>query len=121
MLIGTRLGKFYMTVVRTGVFAGSVTIALELLGSSAALAQSCGDLNLTGPIPFVGTLGPIGSGLSGGLAISAAVSAANTAFLTQSTAFVSAPGNPKPNSEGSGIWIRGVGGELTLNSNTSIN
>jgi opacity protein-like surface antigen len=121
MLVVTQSGKFHAAVVRTGVFAGAVTIALGLLGSSAAMAQNCGNLNLTGPIPFVGTLGPIGSGLSGGLAISAAVSAANTAFLTQSTAFVSSPGNAKPNSEGAGMWIRGVGGDLTLNSNTSIN
>ncbi len=127
MLVGTQSGKLYAVVVRTGAFAGSVTLALGLLGSSAALAQNCGNLTLTGTAPsptppnIFGTIAPIGSGLSGGLAIGAAVSAANTAFLTQSTAFVSSPANPKPDSEGSGIWIRGVGGELTLNSNTSVN
>jgi opacity protein-like surface antigen len=120
MLVGTHSGKVYAVAVRTGVFAGSVTLAMGLLGSSSALAQSCGDLTLTGVETRTGAIFPIGSGLAGGLAVSAAVSAANTAFLTQSTAFVSAPANPKPNSEGSGIWIRGVGGELTLNSNTSV-
>ena len=63
----------------------------------------------------------LGTGLSAGLAVSSAVSAANTAFLTQSTAFVSAPGNPKPNSEGSGVWVRGVGGELSTSNTTTVN
>src|SRR5262249_15145534 len=55
-----------------------------------------------------------------GLAISSAVSAAHTAFLSQGAAFVSAPTNAQPDSEGSGIWSRAVGGNLTTNSNTSV-
>jgi hypothetical protein len=52
------------------------------------------------------------SGLSGANAIAGAVTAANTAFLTQITAFVSAPGNPPPDSEGAGVWVRNVFGDL---------
>ena len=38
----------------------------------------------------------------------------STAFLTQQgSAFVSAPGDPKPDQPGGGVWIRGVGGEVT--------
>ena len=38
----------------------------------------------------------------------------NTAFLSnQGSAFVSAPGDPKPNQDGGGVWARGVGGEFT--------
>jgi outer membrane autotransporter protein len=118
MLVGTQSGTVRAVAGRTGVFAGSVALALWLLGSSAAMAQNCT------PLPGDPTniiVRPIGTGLSAGLAVSAAVSAANTAFLTQSSAFVSAPANPKPDSEGGGLWIRGVGGELTTNSNTQIN
>jgi outer membrane autotransporter protein len=62
----------------------------------------------------------VGSGLSGANAIMGAVTAANTAFLTQSTAFVSAPGNPPANSEGAGMWFRNVGGDLNLKSTTQV-
>src|SRR5262249_3320490 len=106
MLVGTQSGKLYAVAVRTSVLAGSLTVVLGVLGSSSALAQNCGSLVSAGlPITPV-----VGAGLSAGFAVSSAVSAANTAFLTQSTAFVSAPASPKPDSEGSGIWIRGVGG-----------
>lgn len=48
-----------------------------------------------------------------------------TNFLSQkcaplAKAWLLAPANPKPGSEGSAIWIRGVGGDMTLNSNTSV-
>ncbi len=89
------------------------------------MAQNCAPLTLQGnlfggPKIVPGTIGAMASGLSGANAISGAVTAANTAFLTQSTAFVSAPGNPKPDLEGAGIWIRGVGGDLTLKSSTQV-
>jgi opacity protein-like surface antigen len=104
-----------------GLIAGAVAGAFGLLGSSGAMAQSCAPLTVTGSFGSVpGTIGAVASGLSGANAISGAVTAANTAFLTQSTAFVSAPGNPAPNSDGAGIWIRGVGGDLTLKSNTQV-
>jgi outer membrane autotransporter protein len=38
--------------------------------------------------------------------------ASNSIFLTQSTAFVSAPPDPKPDSQGGGVWVRGAGGEV---------
>jgi opacity protein-like surface antigen len=59
--------------------------------------------------------------LSAANAVQGAVIAANTAFLTQSTAFVSAPGNPPANSEGAGVWFRNVGGDLNLKSSTQLN
>ena len=106
---------------RIATWVAGAAAVMCLMGSSGALAQSCGALTLTGPgIPVTNTIGGIGTGLSAGLAVASAVSAANTAFLTQSTAFVSAPGNPKPNSEGSGVWVRGVGGELSTSSTTVV-
>src|SRR5580704_18456242 len=95
---------------RAAAWVGATTgLMCLVMGSSGALAQNCAPLTLTGPgAPVTNTIGGIGTGLSAGLAVASAVSAANTAFLTQSTAFVSAPGNPKPDSEGSGVWVRGV-------------
>jgi outer membrane autotransporter protein len=46
--------------------------------------------------------------------------ASNSLFLTQSTAFVSAPPNPKPDSQGGGVWVRGVGGEVQYNGSPTI-
>ncbi|MGP9813587.1 autotransporter domain-containing protein [Rhodopseudomonas sp. NSM] len=48
-----------------------------------------------------------------------AINTANTAFLTQSTAFVSAPPNPGPNQEGGGVWTRAIGGEVTTKSTST--
>ncbi len=63
------------------------------------------------------------AGIAQGAAVSSLISSINTlntAFLTQSTAFVGAPGNPRPNQEGGGIWARGIGGEIdTKNTTTS--
>lgn len=47
-----------------------------------------------------------------GSEILASSEASNSIFLTQSTAFVSAPPNPKPDSQGGGVWVRGAGGEV---------
>jgi opacity protein-like surface antigen len=120
-----RNSNFRRAVGRTGLIAGS-GLAVGLLSSTAVLAQSCANLTLNGtaggaPYALGGTIGALGSGLSGANAIMGAVQAANTAFLTQSTAFVSAPGNPPANSEGSGIWFRNVGGQLDLKSTTTVN
>jgi len=51
-----------------------------------------------------------------------AINTTNTAFLTQGTAFVSAPPNPVPNQEGGGVWTRAVGGDVTTkNTSTTSN
>jgi opacity protein-like surface antigen len=42
------------------------------------------------------------------------VNTMNTAFLTQSTAFVSAPGNAPADTNGGGVWSRGIGGVIDL-------
>jgi opacity protein-like surface antigen len=90
---------------------------LAMSASSGAMAQNCDPLMSTS---FPGNNFDwkllYGAGLAGANAISATINATNTAFLTHSTAFVSAPGNPPPDSEGGGVWIRGVGGESTTKS-----
>ncbi len=36
----------------------------------------------------------------------------NTSYLTSTSAFVSAPGNPQPDQQGSGAWTRGINGSV---------
>ncbi len=63
--------------------------------------------------PGAGILGQFTSALSA--QISAATSNANTVFQAgQGSAFVSAPGNPPPNSPGGGVWGRATGGQATV-------
>ena len=52
---------------------------------------------------------PLGVGSSLNALVST-INTVNTAFLTNSSAFVSAPGSPSPNQQGNGIWNRTVGG-----------
>ena len=94
----------------------SVALAASLFAASGAQAQNCGAIST----PFGNPIGVFGSAVSAGATISSAITAANTAFLTQSTAFVSAPANPQPGQEGGGVWVRGVGGELDLKSSSAI-
>ncbi len=93
-----------------------LTLAASLLTATAAQAQNCSSL-LT---PFGNAIGVLGSGVAAGATGSAAITSANTSFLTQSTAFVSAPPNPAPGQEGGGVWVRGVAGDLTLKSSSTL-
>src|SRR5579862_9448217 len=72
--------------------ATGVALAASLFAASGAEAQNCGPLTAFG----FNAVGVVGSAVSAGAALSSAITAANTAFLTQSTAFVSAPPNPQP-------------------------
>ena len=42
------------------------------------------------------------------------INTVNTAFLTQTTAFVSAPGNPAPDQQGGGAWGRTIAGTVDV-------
>ena len=93
-----------------------MTLAASLFAASGAQAQNCGSL----ATPFGNVIGLFGSAVSRGRGHLVSITAANTAFLTQSTAFVSAPANPQPGQEGGGVWVRGVGGELNLKSSSTV-
>ena len=88
---------------------------LACSASSAAFAQNC-TVTTAGPArQFDRSLArlavPAGAASA---AFAGAIGNVNTAFLSQQgSAFVSAPGNPKPDQPGGGVWVRGVGGEVT--------
>jgi Autotransporter beta-domain len=56
------------------------------------------------------------AGASAGTSITSAITTMDTAFLTESSAFVGSPSNPRPDQLGDGIWVRGVGGQNTISS-----
>src|SRR5262245_27720771 len=86
--------------------------------SSSAQAQNCGPLG--GP-PALGDLkSEFGGAIAGATAIAATINAVNTAFLTHSTAFVSAPASLPPDSQRGGAWSRGGGAESTTESSDAI-
>ena len=45
------------------------------------------------------------------------IHSANTAFLSQSSAFIGSPADPQPDQQGGGAWARGVGGHLSVRHN----
>src|SRR5712672_3810165 len=94
---------------RIAQYAFTAMAFVAALGASSAQAQNC---NIPPPNPLflnLGTLAGSPSAISG--MITSSIFAVNSAFLTQTGAFVSAPANPAPGQEGGGVWIRGVGGE----------
>jgi outer membrane autotransporter protein len=106
---GPRTHKAFVAAVL--IFAG--------FASSNAQAQNCGPLG--GPTSQIGDLkSEFGGAIAGATAIAATINAVNTAFLTHSTAFISAPASPPPDSQGGGVWIRGVGGESTTKNSEAV-
>ena len=101
--------------IRGTLFGGAVGgLALAMLStvSGTAVAQvapagACTANGLGGAAQFA----PFAAG--GALnSLVSAINTANTAFLTQGTAFIGSPPNPQPNQEGGGIWARGIGGDI---------
>lgn len=105
--------KIALTMGKVRLLAG---IAISMALSTSAFAQNC-TTTTTGPgAPLFGgqlaTAAAAGGAASGSFA--GALGNLATAFLSQQgSAFVSAPGDPKPDQEGGGVWARAVGGQVT--------
>jgi opacity protein-like surface antigen len=101
---------------REGRLVAGFAFAVAISTGSGAFAQNC-TTTASGPgAPFFGvqlqTAAAAGGAAAGSFA--GALGNMSTAFLSQQgSAFVSAPGDPKPDQPGGGVWIRGVGGEVT--------
>lgn len=108
-------GRFMnRSAARSRILAG-LAVAVTLTTGSAAFAQCTSTVTGPGAPIFGPQLNAItaASGASAG-AFGSALGNIHTAFLSQQgSAFVSAPGDPKPNQPGGGVWARGVGGEYT--------
>src|SRR5436190_3126983 len=103
---------------REGRLLAGFAFAVAISTGSSAFAQV---QNCTGSVtgPGASAFGPAltalaGAGGSAAGSYAATLGNMSTAFLSQQgSAFVSAPGDPKPNQPGGGVWVRGVGGEVT--------
>src|SRR5229473_2202274 len=99
-----------------GRLVAGFAFAVAISTGSGAFAQNC-TTSTTGPgAPFFGgqlqTAAAAGGAAAG--AFAGALGNMSTAFLSQQgSAFVSAPNDPKPDQPGGGVWVRGVGGEVT--------
>jgi opacity protein-like surface antigen len=107
----------------TSTILGGGAFVLMLFSVSAARAQCTPvGVNITGVPPVVsGVVAQAAvmavanvSASVGALATS--INSANTAFLTQSSAFIGSPANPQPDQEGGGVWVRGVGGHVSTST-----
>lgn len=104
------------TAVRL-VGAGGVLVA-GVVSATSAWAQCTDNFNFAaanvpspGKIAPLSVLTPLGTGSSLGV-LTSTINTINTAFLTQTTAFVSAPGNPQPDQQGGGAWGRTIAGTV---------
>src|SRR3984893_3448391 len=105
------------------IILGITAVAGMASASSEALAQACGGgASISSNFSDFSTpMGPVfAGGATAAGAIISSIEASNSVFLTQSNAFVSAPPNPKPDSQGGGVWVRGVGGEVTYSGNSTV-
>jgi opacity protein-like surface antigen len=102
---------------RTSVIVGAA-LALMVLGSSGAQAQNCAQDSVLSSLGL-GALSS--SAISTAVNLGAALNTANTSFLTQNTAFIGTPSDPLPNQAGGGVWTRGVGGAVDINSASTTN
>jgi outer membrane autotransporter protein len=101
---------------RNAVAVAGLALSLSLLAASGAQAQNC----VIGPSTPVSNLGQIGaSPASVSSVVASTLSTASTAFLLQSTAFIGSPPNPAPDQQGGGVWVRGVGGGVSVKSSSS--
>jgi opacity protein-like surface antigen len=98
---------------------GAGAVALMVFSASAAQAQCVGTGALAGgALPSAAAMAVAGVSASVN-ALVTSINIANTAFLTQSSAFIGSPPNPQPDQEGGGVWARGVGGHLSTSATST--
>lgn len=119
-------GRVHSDGGRTRKILGAASFALAATAATSASAQNCTPLGATivapgvGPI-FAPNLNPgYAAGIAASTAIASTINSMNTAFLTQSSAFVGGPSSNAPNQEAGGVWVRGVGGNLTTKNQASV-
>jgi hypothetical protein len=117
--VNCKTGDSHSRLVRWARSAtGRLVLSAALVGMSGAIAHAaCSDPGFSPTLPTLGW-GPsaICAGVSAGASIATAVTTVNTAFLTQTSAFISSPTVSSPDQQGGGIWLRGVGGSNTVTS-----
>lgn len=92
---------------------GSSGLALVLMAAQAQAQCTSGGTVGAGAGAFLLDFGRTSSGtVSAVQSITSVLNTTNTAFLSQTSAFIGAPGNPSEGLNGGGVWARGVGGTM---------
>jgi opacity protein-like surface antigen len=99
---------------------GAAAFVVILFSGSAAQAQctsvGLNGLNATAPV-VAQAAGMAVANVSASVGtLITSINSVNTAFLTQSSAFIGSPANPQPDQQGGGVWARGVGGHLSAST-----
>jgi len=111
-----------LPAMRRGAAVGTAALVLGLLGPSGAWAQCTDNFNffatINGQATPVQNLLPLGTGSSLS-SLTSTINTVNTAFLTSTSAFVSAPGGAKPDQQGGGVWARGIAGTIDTSTDST--
>src|SRR2546422_467620 len=101
--------------------AVGLAIALAIAGPSIVQAQNCtiGGLQDPSIVRLLPNLATGGGPAAGALA--SVLGTMNTAFLTQTNAFIGAVPDAPPNSTNGGFWVRSVGGYTDTKSDITTN
>jgi opacity protein-like surface antigen len=99
-----------------GPILGAGALVLMLFSASGAQAQCTSGVN-TGSSVVNQAAGMAVENVAASVgALVTSINSLNTAFLTQSSAFIGSPANPQPGQDGGGVWVRGVGGHLSAST-----
>ena len=103
-----------------GAVLGAGAFVVMLLSGSAAEAQctvsGLNGLNATAPVVAQAAGMAVANVAASVGTLVTSINSVNTAFLTQSSAFIGSPPNPQPDQESGGVWGRGVGGHVSANT-----
>ena len=106
------------SVETTSPVLGAGAFVIVLFSASAVQAQ-CTSAGMTSTVISQAADAAV-AGVSASLsALVSSINSVNTAFLTQSSAFIGSPANPQPDQQGGGVWARGVGGHVTYSTTTT--
>jgi Autotransporter beta-domain len=100
---------------RYAALLAGAALAAAFWGSSAAVAQCHNTFNFGAGSFTPGGIKLLNPTTSPLISI---MNTVNTAFFTNTTAFVSAPGGPKPDQDSGGVWARSVGGAVDSTTTT---
>jgi opacity protein-like surface antigen len=108
-------GRSFIRVLARAARLAALSAGAALFVLSGAEAQNCQALGSAAP----NGAGVVAASSAVAANLAAVIAAANTAFLTQSTAFVGAPVNPQADQPGGGVWTRAVGGQVDISSTST--
>jgi len=97
-----------------GPILGAGAAALLVLFWAPVAQAQCTAAGFSAVPAWGGTAAAAVAGVSASVsALVSSIHTTNTAFLTQSSAFIGSPADPQPEQHGGGVWARGVGGHMT--------